>query len=62
MPDIPITLPPAAVQAAAQQAQPNLADAAKQAAGKKKKGATAKTAAQVLYPQLPSSQDVGGNL
>lgn len=62
MPDIPITLPPAAMQAAVQQAQPNLADAAKQAAGKKKKGATGRTAAQVLYPQLPSGQDVGSNL
>lgn len=62
MPDIPITLPPAVAQAAAQQTQPNVADAAKAAAGKKKKGAPAKTPAQVLYPSLPSSQDVSGNL
>ncbi|CAB5083075.1 hypothetical protein IST4116A_01213 [Burkholderia cenocepacia] len=61
MPDIPITLPPAVAQAAAQQPQQNLTDVAKAAAGKKKKGAPGKTAAQVLYPSLPSGQDVSGN-
>ncbi|TDY26292.1 hypothetical protein B0G81_6802 [Paraburkholderia sp. BL6665CI2N2] len=58
MPDIPSAIPAAVMQAAMQQAQPNLADAAKQSGGKKKKPA-GKTAAQTMYPSLPSAQDVG---
>lgn len=56
MPDIPNSVPAAVVQAALQQAQPNLADAAKQGAAKKKKPQQ-KNAAQLMYPSLPSAQD-----
>lgn len=58
MPDIPGSVPAAVVQASLQQAQPNLVDAAKQAASKKKKPPQ-KSAAQLLYPSLQSAQDVG---